>query len=635
MSKTRTPASLPAALAVALFLAFNSLVSSLLPPLRIDLTEDGLYTISDGTKQVLRDLAAPVEITYFFSESVARDYPPYFAHGRRVRDLLKDYAARSDGRLKLEIVDPAPFSEEEDRAVAAGMHAVPTASGTSIYMGILARDLTDREARLPFLALERADLLEYDLTRLVLEVSGAERPKIALLSALPLAGSPYGGPMQAARRPWEIYSQLTQLFELETLEPDFTALPDDIDLLLVIHPPALSLRQLWLIDQFVLAGGRAAVFLDPHSEAMAGRFGAGGLPDDIAPASDLGPLLAAWGLEMPKDRIVADFELAQRVNMGGSGVAAVKDYLLWLAARGDAIAAMDPVTASLEQINLASTGALLPIADTGLRIEPLLVSSAASALVEASQASGIPDPDSLLRETVPDEQRYDLVVRVTGEAKSAFPDGPPPSNTEEEADAASPSGDGAPQTALSRGEIAVIVGADSDLFDDRFWIQTREFYGERIAIPIADNGTMLINAIDQMAGSDALIGLRGRGVKARPFEVVERLRRDAEARYRAEEERLQNELAATERRLSELQSAAPGTDALFTSEQEAEIRQFQERAVAIRRDLRAVQRNLVEDIRALGNRLAFLSIALVPILLALGAGLLALRNRRIARRRAQ
>lgn len=616
-----------ALLAVLLFLGANVIFREALPGSRIDLTEDGLYTISDSTRAVLRGLDEPIEVQYYFSETVARDFPQFFAYGRRVGDLLREYESLAGGNLRLDIVDPEPFSEAEDRALAAGLTGVPTAGGRQIFMGLVVRDLTDRESVVPLLALERESLLEYDLTRLVAGLGEGGKPRVGLITSLPMQGGGMAGLGRPPSPPWVIYEQLSQIFDLVEIDIGFTVLPEELDLLLLIHPGELADVELYAIDQYVMAGGRVAAFLDPFSE-IAGNSQMPGLgPEE---SSDLGPLPASWGVEIVPGKIVGDLDYAQRVNMGGGGPRAIRDLVIWLAARGEAISPTDPVTANLDQINLASVGSIRALEGAEIEIEPLLRSSANAGLLDASEARGLPEPDSLIRKLEPDGERHVLLARLRGEIASAFPDGPPEGAYEDLTLEERPA-----HLARSQGPVTLLLGADSDLFENRFWVQTREFFGQRMAVPMAGNGDLLINAIEHLTGSDALLGLRGRGVTQRPFTVVEDIRRAAEQRYLAEEQALQDELASTEARLSELQSFGEEGEVLLSPAQEAEIARFRERTLEIRQQLREVQRNLVRDIESLGERLAILNIALVPALLvAVAIGLAAMRRRARSRRTA-
>jgi len=616
------PSRLNAVLAIVLFFALALIVDRTLSGMQVDMTEDGLYTISDSTEQVLEGLESPVTLTLFFSESVARDYPGIFAYGRRIRELLQQYSRIAGDTLRLEVIEPEPFSEDEDRAVAAGLQGVPTGSGEQIFLGLVARDMTDREEVIPFFSQERETLLEYDLTRLIADVSRLEKPVVGLLTSLPMQGTPPSQFQPGGEPPWALYEQLNQMFDVADIETDFESLPEDMDVLLMIHPPELEPAQLYAIDQFVMGGGRAAAFIDPFSEYAAGEMQQQqmSMRPSTPMESSIDPLLGAWGLTMADDRVVGDRALAQRVSTGAGGPGDVKSYVVWLAAREDAIDPTDPVVADLEQINLASAGSLEAIEGSALTVEPLLRSSAESGLLDTSLMRGFPDPDDLQTALDIDDRRHLLMARVRGAATSAFPDGPPEDVAE--------NGDSPAHLGESQGEIAVLVAADSDLIDGRFWVRAQNFFGQRTLTPFADNANLVVNAVEQLSGDAALISLRGRGVRERPFDVVEDIRRQAEEKFRAEEQRLQEELAATEERLSELQSQLGEGDVLFSPEQDAEMQRFRERTLEIRQQLREVQRRLVEDIESLKTTLAFINIALAPLILTVVAIALGVVRRR-------
>ncbi len=639
---------LAAALAVVLFFAFNVILERLGAGLKIDLTEDRLYTISESTKKVLKGLEDPLDATFFFSEEAARDYPQLFAYGRRIRDLLREYQALSGGRLTVRFVNPEPFSPEEDEAVGAGLQGVPTPDGRKIYLGLVVRDTTDRQAVIPFFNQEREDLLEYDLTKVIANVAAGERPTVALLTALPMKPKGLPGFGQDSDPGWAIYDQLRQFFIVENLSPGFRKIPEGTDVLVIVHPPKLDDDQLYLIDQFVLKGGRAVVFVDPFSEASVNRTSPS--PSAFVPLSSdkvLDRLFAKWGVEIVPGRILADRGLAQRVNVGGFGPDSIKDYPLWLRVDAAHLDRDDPVTANLETVNMASVGAIRPRDGAKTTIEPLVRSSADSALVDASLGRGVPDIDGFWKDFAADEKTYDLVVRVNGVVESAFPDGPPGLSDDGKAaaddGAQGDAGDAegasdadetkktlqAAHLAKSEGPVHLIVGADSDLFDDRFWVRVQDFMGRRVFVPMADNASLLANAIDNLAGSDALISLRGRGVRERPFVVVERLRRRAEDRLLEKERQLEQELERTQQRLDELESKKPEGGGVLTPAQEEEIERFRTRVLEIRHQLRAVQRELVADIERLKTVLAVVNILLVPLLLVIGSLALAwLRRRR-------
>lgn len=583
---------------------------------RLDLTADRLYTLSDGTKELLSGLEDNVTLEYYFSRRQATPYPQLLNYGKRVEDILRALVAASDGKVSLSTIDPEPFSEAEDDAVAAGLKGVPLGDGSMLYLGLKISNEIDGEAAIPFFSEERENFLEYDLVKALATLDTVDQKKLTLITQLPMQFGP-GGPqamMSGRAQPYVLYQQLGEFFDVQELAEDFAEIPADTDVLMLVHPPALSDEQLFQIDQYVLHGGRALIFLDPHSEAMN--------PRAVTPsASTLGPLLKAWGVDMSEGQVVGDASLAQRVQMGGYGPDSIKDYVFWLSIRPDFLAKDDVVTGPISTLNFASAGVLIPQPDATTLFEPLVSTSAVAMLYDASRAVGEPDPDALLRDLEATGESYTLAARVSGPAKTAFP-----KKVEQGAGPVE-------RPAVGSGVINVVIGSDTDLFEDRFWVQLQELLGQRIVVPLAGNGSFVLNLADHISGSDALLALRGRGIAKRPFDVVDVLRREAEAKYLQEEQALQSQLAAAEQRIAELEAQKPEGTAVLSSEQEAEIETFRNQLLETRKALREVNRSLRSDIESVGSWLAFLNIALVPILIVFIVGMRLVIRRRAARRR--
>ncbi|WP_374765086.1 GldG family protein [Yunchengibacter salinarum] len=594
-------------LAVLLFLSVTVISDRYLRGARLDLTENGLYSLSGGTEQVLDGLEEPVRLTFYFSEGLASNYPGLLAYGKRVRDMLRAIRAEAPDKVTLDVVTPEPFSRAEDRAVAAGLNGVPLQDGSTLYLGLVARNTLDGEEVIPFFAQERERFLEYDVARMISGLQVRDAKQLTLISRLPLSTG-HGGPqamMNGQSAPYVIFERLTELFEVETLPDDFDAIPNATDVLMIAHPGAMETRQYKAIERYVLSGGKAIVMVDPHAESLgAGR------PGDGVRGSDLGPLLDAWGVRLTDGKVVADRTFAQKVSMGGYGPDSVKDYLFWVAPTGDALDQSDVVTGPLDNVTFATVGALEAVDGAETRLQPLIRSSMNAALMDVDRAAGQPDPDALLRQFEGSGQRYTLAARLTGTAPSAYPEagGDPPRS----------------------GDVNLAVIADSDMLDDRFWVQTQDYFGERVSVPVSGNGSFILNLAEQMAGSEALLGLRSRGVSKRPFEKVDALRRRAEARYLEREQALQEQLEATEQRIRALEQSRGETGEVFSPEAQAELDRFRDRLLETRQQLRAVKRSLRQDIERLGGRLAAINIALVPLLVVL-AGLVRfwLRRRRV------
>ena len=603
---------LPVQIAIAglLFLSVVIVSDRYTRGVRLDLTEDNLYTLSEGSRQLLQSAEDKVSFEYFFSRRQAAPYPQLLSYGKRIEDMLRALAAASNGNVTLSTIDPEPFSEAEDDAVAAGLKGVPLSDGSMLYMGLRISNDIDGETSIPFFSEDRENFLEYDLVKALATLDKATRKKLTLITSLPMQFGP-GGPqamMAGQAQPYVIYQQLAELFDLAELAADFDTIPEDTDVLMLVHPPALSDEQLYQIDQYVLRGGRALIFLDPHSEAMNPRA-------TTVSSSSLGPLLAAWGVAMPQGKVVGDASLAQRVQVDG----AIKDYVFWMAVRSDFMATDDVVTGPIDALNFATAGVLEPLEGAETRFEPLVTTSAVAMLFDAARAVGEPDPNSLLRDLEPAGKAFALAARVSGTAKSAFPE----KTAEQTGPVASPG--------LKEGTVNIVLVSDADLFEDRFWVQLQELLGQRIVVPLAGNGSFILNLADHISGSEQLLALRGRGITKRSFDVVDALRRQAEGQFLQTEQLLQNRLAVTERRIAELEAQKPEGAAVISSEQEAEIEEFRAQLVETRKELRGVNRSLRSEIESLGTWLAFLNIALVPLLIIL-LTLLRLFTRRGARR---
>jgi ABC-type uncharacterized transport system involved in gliding motility auxiliary subunit len=591
------------------FLAFNLFSSLSLSGARLDLTEQKLYTISEGTEQILASLEQPVELHFFYSDTIAKDLPALRNYARRVKEMLKAYEREADGKLKLKVIDPEPFSEDEDRAAEFGLQGIPLQQGgDSLYLGLAGKNAAGDVQVIPFFALDQEEFLEYELSRLVQNLAKPQRPVVGVLSGLQING----GFDMAARQPtapWMLIEEVRQLFQIESLKNDVDLIPENVSVLLLIHPKQLPEQTLYAIDQFVLRGGKLLAFVDPFSEADTQAD----MPGEVAidKSSNLDPLFKAWGLRMLPDQVLGDGAYAMAVSMG-QGQRAVR-HAAWLSLPRQALDSDDIATAALETLTVATAGILEPLEDAKTSFVPLIQSSLYAMPFDVKRFGLLSNPEELIRELEPTGERYTLAARVSGPAQSAYPEGI----------------EGQKDGLKQADTINVIVVADTDMLTDRMWVQVRDFFGQRIPQPWADNAGFAINALDNLAGSEALISVRSRGRFSRPFEVVEDIQREAEARFREKEQALQARLADTEQKLAALQRSDDPEKALeLTPEQQATVQQFVQQKLQIRKELRDVRYQLNADIEALGRTLKVVNIALVPVLLTLGVLALWLWRRR-------
>ncbi len=611
------PHGVALALLALIFVSLNLFSNLTLRNARLDLTENGLFTLSDGTRNIVAGLQEPVRLKFYYSRSIAANQPGLRVEAQRVRDMLEEITMASDGMVQLEIIDPEPFSEAEDQAVGQGLVARPVAEGEVVYFGLVGTNLVDNVEIIPYFATERQQYLEYDVARLLHNLARPQKPVLGIISNLPL-DTGAGGIMAAMRgqsQPFLIYAELADRFAIEFIAPDSVKIPKRVDVLLLAHPRPLSDIQAYAVDQFVMRGGRVIAFLDPQSEVSL-TAGPNGEPlRGYTEQSNMPLLMRQWGVRMLSDMIVADRKRAQRVAAGRDARRALTDYILWMGLGPSEMNGDDPVTGNIDRLNIGTVGALQPLEGASTDFTPLVTSSDEAGLMIRDYVLSAPTPDALQRRFAVGEAPYTIAARLAGPIVSAF-DGPPESETEKGERAK-------PQDHKDSTQAAnIIVFADSDFFDDRFWVSEQNYLGQRFGVPIADNGKFLLNAVENLMGSNDLISLRGREKAARPFSRIEDLRRAAETEYLAEQQNLVARIEAAQAELDRLEQGAQLAEAdKAASAYRAELLQA-------RKALRRVQGDLRRDIEALESRLTWANIIIMPLMISVLAVILAWRQRR-------
>jgi ABC-type uncharacterized transport system involved in gliding motility auxiliary subunit len=627
-------------LAISVGLVICVLVISSLPSVRIDLTEDDLYSLSPGTKNIVANLQGPLEIMFFYSESATEDTPQIRTYANRVQELLREIVIASNNRISLSVIDPQPFSEEEDLATQFGIQAVPISQGApGIYFGLVVAQPEGRENNpqgraaetLPLIRPELEQFLEYEFMKLITKVNEPDLQVVGLLTELDIDGGfdPVAG---QATQQWMFMDIIRQLYAVQRVDKSAGEIDEEIDILMIVHPQGLSEQMLYAIDQFVMGGGKTMVFLDPNADSMVSRTQQGNLiPAGMS--SELPGLLEAWGIEFPGDKVLTDNELALRVSMG-QGQRPIA-HLGMLGAQRNFLTQSDSVTSRLETINMSSPGVIRQAAGASTRFEALIVSSSDSMLMDARLLEDVTDPSILFDEFVSADISHTIAARISGVIKTAFPDGrpiDPVEVTDEEVDepdseitdAVVAEEEPVPEHLnSSNSEVNILVFADTDMLSDRMWVQVGQFMGQRIPRPFSNNGDMVINALDNLSGGADLSSIRGRGTYSRPFTRVIQLQRQADDRLRVEEAELLDRLAEAEASLAELNQDENGElVGQVTPQIQAEVDRFNEQMLETRRSLRDVQYQLTEDIEQLGANLKLINTALIPVLLSLLALLL-------------
>ena len=589
---------------VFLFLFFNIIMFKILVNKKIDLTTDKLYTVSENTKSIIKNLSEPINIKLFFSNSLSKELSQIRDYEKRVRELLMSYKKISNKNITIEIIDPRPFTDQEDLANVYGIQGLQlNEEGERFYFGAVFSNSVDDTAVIPFFELDREQFLEYDLTKTIYNLANTTKPNIGLISGLPLVGRVNNSQGNAQyERPFFIYQTLSEFFNVIDLSLEVSEIPQNVDQLLIVHPKNLSDVTLYAIDQFVMTGKGVTIFTDPFSE-FDNNLSKPESEKDFS-NSNLSKLFKSWGFEMKPGMVIGDIVNGRKVSLGPSNDQKIVTYVLWLAIQQNLLSNTDIITSNLDYIFLKSAGSIENLnTNSSLVIEPLISTSKESMLIERYKMQFRADPEQLLKDFESQDKSYIIGARIKGELDSAF--------TMEDIKKIELD---TKQHINNIKDANIILFADTDLLSDNTWISEQDLFGRNSITPIADNGRMVVNSIESMSGGRNLIGLRGRGSSNRPFLVIEDLQKKAELSFREKQISLQNELQGTEDKLKEIQSNQLGSSESKTSEQNKAIEEFQRKILSIRKQLRDVQRQLNADIERLENNIKILNIWTMPLI---------------------
>ncbi len=557
-------------LAISLFIATIILANTAFTTWRIDLTENKLFTLSKGTKNILNNLDEPVQLDFYFSQKAMNDFPLLANYGVRVRDMLEEFTAHANGKLILNIIEPETFSEAEDQAVASGLRTVSVnATSDRVYFGLVGANSTDDEKVIPFFQSNRESALEYDLTKLVYNLAYPDKRVVGIYSQLPMISSRGDKTTET----WTIINALKEFFEVVNLNENIEALNEKIDVLMLVHPKKIKRENLYIIDQYLLKGGKAIIFLDPLAEQD--RTQPDATTPDVMPIlySYLDELLEKWGIEIAKEKIVADINAAMRVQASSPRGPQEIDYLPWLRLTEKNFNVDDFSTSELNLIHMGTVGSIEIIEEGKLEITPLIESSKQSTKLERDLILFQRDPTVILSNFKSDDKKLLIAARLKGRAESVFLEDQK-NNDEIIKD----------DSFVDEGDVNVILVSDTDILADHFWIRKQDMLGVSVPQPVSNNGDFVINSIENLSGNTDLISLRGRGKYSRPFLKVETIRKQAESKFREREKELQVALQETEKKIQQLQQEQGNEKSyLLNNKLTAEIDKFRNERLATRK----------------------------------------------------
>ena len=595
-------------MSVICFFGINIISSNILKSFRFDMTSNNLFSLTEGTKNLISNLKEPIHLRLFMSSSIVELAPQLSNYANRVESILNVYENISNGKITLEIIDPKPFSDEEDRAVGMGVSAFGgSSSNDPMYFGLAATNSTTGQKNINVFSPDREPFLEYDITRLIAELAQTKKPLIAILDKLGLeANSRVGKPEQ------QVLAQMKTLFDVQFLEDSQTELPKNTKVLMLINPKYLSDNTMFMIDQWILNGGSTLIFLDPYAETEMGLNP--GMPA-LNPRSDLKKIINAWGIEFDNKKSIADPKFALRTvrNIKGRQVE-VSNYP-WIQVGNEGMNQKEAVLAQLSSIVLTNAGSFI-LKDKEISFEPLLTASQFAGMVDADKA-GNPqeDPRKLLKDLKTSNEKIIISGWLRDNLNSAFPEGLK---------------DKKGVTKSIKKSNVLLVG-DADMLMDRNWITKQNLVGQEIATAFANNGDFVLNVVENMIGGSVLSDLRGKGISWRPFLKIAELERKAEEKFLSKEQALAEKLGKMELKIQELTKNNKSEKDVLSPETIKAIEGFKLEMMSTRAELRTVKFNLRSDVENLKSWIMFINIGLLPTLIAALALLIAIRKPKSAR----
>ncbi len=582
-------------LGAIILLAVNMIGWESLKLYRLDVTENKLFTLTDSTRKVIADVDDPITLKFYYTDALGARAPAYGLYADRVQALLTHYSSLSNGKIIFQKISPEAFSDEEDRAVAAGLTAIPLGNTAEKgYLALVGSNSTDDEEVIAFMTLDRSAFLEYDLTRMVHKLSKPARKTVGLITGLDMQGAM--GPDGKPKPPWLIIQQMEEFFNVRTIKSDAKEVLDNIDILLIVAPKKLSDELAFSIDQFALSGKPVIAFADPFSELYPRN--PTGLKKN---GENFLKLLSGWGADIAADKVVADPQNSRRIQFNSRTQPMIVNYIVWLSYDKKVFDESDPVFSKVKRLVIATPGAFTANKEAGTKFQPLIQTGTDTALL-STELMVPPDPVKLLQQYSSDRKTKTLAARLSGMAQASISIGKQSKPGQK-----------------TQGEINVVVVSDADMLFDNFWARASNAGGQRVIVPTANNQDLLLNILENMSGGAALSGLRGRGIENRPFTKVQDLQRKAEGRYRKREQELSDKLKLAQQKLTDIQAKVSKGQVVISDEDKVTILNIRQEVVSTRRGLRDVQRSLNKDIERLDLRVQMINTIGVPLLILFGA----------------
>ncbi len=616
------PTLISIGLVLVILVAINVIASNFF--FRVDVTEERLYTLSQGTEKIVKAVKTPVTIKYYFNKGSSQIPLLYKNYGKKIEELLQEYQNLNPEMITLELYDPAPDSDEEEWAKKYGLTGIDL--GTESFTMGLVTVQEDKEKNIPFLDIRREKFLEYDITQLILQVSQAKESTIGIMSSLPVLGQEPNQMQkmqgQQAQPKWFFVQELEKFFEIEEVKPDVAEIGDDISILMVIHPKNLSELTQYAIDQFVLRGGQLVLLVDPSARVDPSAAAAARMGQQAQVNSDFKKLFEHWGVKYESKALVGDAVHGTPVQTQKGTV----NFFFWHSLTKSSFNQELIATKELENMLLVEPGGFTIDEKSPFTLNSLIHSSNQAGKIDSFMMR-YAGPNDLNKKIKPDGTTYNFAGILNGELTSAFEKRP-----EEKDDGGKDEGEkaqkskGKPHMPKSQGKAKVLLITDVDFLADQFTVDKFQLLGQVLSQPKNDNMAFFVNMVEFLGGADEMMQIRSRGRFSRPFTRFKDLERRAQTQYREAEESITRKLKEVQEKLSQL-NVKQGTNQIsLTKEQIAKIQQFRNEEKKTQTELREIRKLLRQDIDFEKNVLTLLNLLVVPILFIIFGGVLYFRR---------
>lgn len=573
---------------------------------KVDLTHDRRYSLTPQTENLLSAMTAPVDVKIYLSNTIAKRYPVYAQYAQYILHFLDQYQQKSDGLVKVEVINPEPFSTDEDDAKRAGLQAISLeGDADNHYFGAIFSNYDGQTYTIPYFSGLRKNYLENDLTRAIAAAQVSKRRTVGVASAeLNILNKSFRG--RQSDLDWTFIKLLGKDYNIESVSTGSAEIPYNIDTLILVTTRRVPALFLYAMDQFLLRGGRLLIFIDPLAET---ENVLSSYKEDKNTNVDL--LLSHWGIDYQDNVVVGDNLLAQEIPLETiqNGVQ-MRKYAPWMKLTREYLNEVHALTEGLNNIMLKSPGILQLHPIQGIQNTPLFITSRQTMVIDANVPKFGSKEETL---DMMEKQDSSFVTGVLSEGmyRSAFQDNPL-RETEEESKML-------PYLSSSLVPGKAIVIADSDLLFAKNWAAPDYDDGNDFSeiVPINNNFDFIQRAVDYLSGNPTLMAVGDKAVSDRSLTLRHLISDQIAQNYVEQRENLRKEAENNLTILNDTLEKIKNQQALSSVKTINDINQLRRKLQQSNEDLRRLDYQIRNETEQRLELIASINTLLIPLLLLL------------------